>query len=508
MVMKWRMWPERGLLTDVTEVATVLRRTVVAMSIMTMLAWAVPAVVVGAAPAAADSGTSTKDLTKKKASVDAQVADANSTYEAASATVQKAAADYTSATAALPGAQSDLAKANGSVVAASVAVDQANAALTAARAAVAAANATLASADQKVIEIRSSIADVVNAVYQGSPFLGLNALLTQGTPSEVLNGFAYADQIGLSQRITLNGYLGARMAAKDSSNTAGAAERHAQDAQVDATGALARSQDAKAAATQASDNLAALVAQRQEALAVAQKYKATTLAQYKALQAESDQVAVELRAAAARDKAAQEKAARDKAARDKAARDKAARDKATKDKATKDKAKGKVTKKSGKSGKSSGSSGSSGSSSGSSGSNSGTHGYFIMPIHGWKSSNFGMRYDPVYKVYQLHAGVDIAAPGGTPIKAAKAGRVIRAGWAGGYGNYTCIDNGLYGGKGIATCYAHQSRILVRVGQHVSLGQVIGRVGETGAATGYHLHFEVRINGKPVQPLNWLPQCFC
>ena len=69
----------------------------------------------------------------------------------------------------------------------------------------------------------------------------------------------------------------------------------------------------------------------------------------------------------------------------------------------------------------------------------GTFGYFIMPVHGWKSSNFGMRYDPFYHRWQLHAGVDIAAAGGTPIRAAAAGRVVRAGWAGGYGNYTCID---------------------------------------------------------------------
>jgi murein DD-endopeptidase MepM/ murein hydrolase activator NlpD len=141
-------------------------------------------------------------------------------------------------------------------------------------------------------------------------------------------------------------------------------------------------------------------------------------------------------------------------------------------------------------------------------------GYFLMPVHGRESSPFGMRFDPFYKRWQLHAGVDIAAGGGTPIRAAASGRVIRAGWAGGYGNYTCISHGLYTGpgqyhdRGIATCYGHQSRIGVRVGQRVSRGQVIGRVGETGAATGYHLHFEVRINGRPIQPVPWLPHCWC
>ena len=85
--------------------------------------------------------------------------------------------------------------------------------------------------------------------------------------------------------------------------------------------------------------------------------------------------------------------------------------------------------------------------------------------------------------------------------------MIRAGWDGGYGNYTCIDNGLYQGQGIATCYAHQSKILVHVGQHVRLGQVIGLVGETGAATGYHLHFEVRINGRRCSPTGCQLLCY-
>jgi murein DD-endopeptidase MepM/ murein hydrolase activator NlpD len=137
-----------------------------------------------------------------------------------------------------------------------------------------------------------------------------------------------------------------------------------------------------------------------------------------------------------------------------------------------------------------------------------TAGRLPMPVNGWKSSDFGMRYDPFYNVWQLHAGVDLAAPGGTPIWAAETGDVFRAGWNGGYGNYTCIYHGLYQGQGFATCYAHQSQILVSVGQHVERGQVIGLVGTTGASTGTHLHFEVRLDGTPVDPLPWLPSCLC
>ncbi|WP_051807572.1 peptidoglycan DD-metalloendopeptidase family protein [Actinoplanes subtropicus] len=135
-------------------------------------------------------------------------------------------------------------------------------------------------------------------------------------------------------------------------------------------------------------------------------------------------------------------------------------------------------------------------------------GQLLMPVHGWKSSDFGERYDPYYRVWQLHAGTDFAAPRGTPIRAAAAGHVIRAGWSDGYGNYTCIDHGRVDGDAFETCYGHQSAILVSVGEYVQRGEVIGRVGTTGASTGNHLHFETRFNGVPRNPLQYLPNCLC
>jgi murein DD-endopeptidase MepM/ murein hydrolase activator NlpD len=137
-----------------------------------------------------------------------------------------------------------------------------------------------------------------------------------------------------------------------------------------------------------------------------------------------------------------------------------------------------------------------------------TGGNLLMPVNGWKSSDFGERYDPYYRVWQLHAGTDLAASGGTPIHAAASGRVIRAGWNGGYGNYTCLGHGKIRGVSFQTCYGHQSVILVHVGQHVRRGEVIGLVGTTGASTGYHLHFETRFDGVPRNPLNYLPSCLC
>jgi murein DD-endopeptidase MepM/ murein hydrolase activator NlpD len=117
----------------------------------------------------------------------------------------------------------------------------------------------------------------------------------------------------------------------------------------------------------------------------------------------------------------------------------------------------------------------------------------IWPVSGPVVSPFGYRWG------RLHAGIDIAVPYGTPIHAAAAGTVVLAGWVSGYGNYTCIDHG----GGMATCYAHQSSYAVSQGAAVSQGQLIGYVGCTGHCFGPHLHFEVRINGTPVDPLGYL-----
>lgn len=120
-------------------------------------------------------------------------------------------------------------------------------------------------------------------------------------------------------------------------------------------------------------------------------------------------------------------------------------------------------------------------------------GAYIWPVNGPVVSPFGMRWG------RLHAGVDIAVPSGTPIRAAASGSVAMAGWMGGYGQYTCIQHG----GGVATCYAHQSSIGVGTGASVKQGQVIGSVGCTGHCFGDHLHFEVRVNGSPVDPMGYL-----
>jgi murein DD-endopeptidase MepM/ murein hydrolase activator NlpD len=120
-------------------------------------------------------------------------------------------------------------------------------------------------------------------------------------------------------------------------------------------------------------------------------------------------------------------------------------------------------------------------------------GQLVWPVNGPVVSPFGMRWG------RLHAGVDIAVPSGTAIRAADSGRVVLMGWVGGYGNYTCVQHT----ASLSTCYAHQSSFATSNGASVSQGQVIGYVGCTGHCFGDHLHFETRVSGSPVDPMGYL-----
>ena len=117
----------------------------------------------------------------------------------------------------------------------------------------------------------------------------------------------------------------------------------------------------------------------------------------------------------------------------------------------------------------------------------------IWPVQGPITSSFGMRWG------RMHEGIDIAVPTGTPVHAAAAGTVIYASWMTGYGNLVVVDHG----NGLATAYAHNSRLLVVVGQQVERGETLSLSGSTGHSTGPHVHFEVRVNGVAVDPLGYL-----
>lgn len=126
-------------------------------------------------------------------------------------------------------------------------------------------------------------------------------------------------------------------------------------------------------------------------------------------------------------------------------------------------------------------------------------GRLAWPLRGRITSRYGYRRHPLWGGRSFHTGLDIANKYGTPIKAADSGEIIFAGWWDGYGKAVVIDHG----KKTTTVYAHMSRIYKQVGATVAKGQVVGLVGSTGYSTGPHLHFEVRKNGKPVNPYTYL-----
>ncbi|GAA2616062.1 hypothetical protein GCM10010399_53770 [Dactylosporangium fulvum] len=407
------------------------------------------------------SGTAAHaDPRDDKARIDRQLQETEATLEAATDRAKQAAAEHQSAVAALPAAEANLADAKGRVIAAEAEARQAQRDREAAEAVVKSADDEYAAAWEQVEQAREDVSVFVAAAYKGSGFAMFNSVLESGSPSDLALRVAYLDRIAGENQRAVDELTVARMAAKQRSAAAELARRRAQQAADETRQRLEDSLAAQAGAAQAAADVRTLLDRSAKAEAVANAERAAVLARYEQLKVDSDRIGAELRAAAAAEAKQQKAPAKAGGAPPNTA----------------------IPPKTGA--------------------------FFLMPVRGWKSSNFGMRFDPVYKVYQLHAGIDVAAGGGQPILAGADGKVVRAGWAGGYGNYTCISHGMYQGKGLATCYAHQSAILVKVGQAVHRGEVIGRVGTTGASTGNHLHFEVRVNGRPVQPLDWLPGCLC
>lgn len=124
----------------------------------------------------------------------------------------------------------------------------------------------------------------------------------------------------------------------------------------------------------------------------------------------------------------------------------------------------------------------------------------IWPVEGRVTSHYGVRRHPISGRTHVHAGIDIGVPTGTPVAATADGVVVAAKMDGGYGLVVTIDHGY----GLTTLYAHNSSLKVKAGDAVTRGQVIALSGNTGVSTGPHVHYEVRVNGEPVDPRAYLP----
>jgi murein DD-endopeptidase MepM/ murein hydrolase activator NlpD len=411
--------------------------------------WRLPAYLAAIAVIAtpvATSGTAQANPRDDAKKAQASVAKAGSLLEDATLRAQIAAKRYANAVAALPVARRRVADAKGRVAAAETAANTARRKSATAQAKYGVAADRFAGAQRRVEGSRKRFDEIVAANYRGSPVAALNVLLGASSPMDAIDRFGYVDRVMGHQQAVIDEHTAARRGARQAQDVAGAAKRRADAARFAAERALATAQGARAAALAAEQEVVALAADRQEALAIARSERAASLRKYAQAKKNEARVQKELRAWEAKNAKTGPKL----------------RPGAT----------------------------------------------LLMPVQGSLSSGFGMRINPIYGDRRMHNGADFAAGGSEPIYAAADGRVIRAGWSNGYGQFTCLSHGLRGKKAVSTCYAHQSRINVKSGQSVRRGQVIGNVGTTGNSTGNHLHFEVRLSGSPTNPVPWLPRCLC
>ena len=379
-----------------------------------------------------------------QARVDRALARTRAALETATDRMAAAATALEEVEARLPAAQRRLAEARGA--ADGVRAHARSAARVADEAAASAqrADAAFAAATTTVEDARERLSAFSADAYRSSGLTDVDAMLAVGTPADLIDGLSYLERLAVRQREALAQVTAARLTAREAQKAQHQAKSVADEARRKADTALREAEAVERQAAAVERELTTLAATRANALKVAAEERAATQARYRELQLDSARIAAEIRALA--------------------------------------NAGGPPVLSGGA--------------------------RLPMPVRGEKTSDFGLRFHPIYHEWLLHTGVDLAAAGGAPIWAVGSGTVFRAGWNGGYGNFTCVYHGLYNGRGFATCYAHQSAILVSAGQQVQRGQLIGRVGTTGTSTGNHLHFEVRLDGEPVDPVPWLPPCLC
>ncbi len=380
------------------------------------------------------------------ANIDDQVQKATDYLAQASHAVNGARATLEQAARLLPAAQQKLTLAQAGVATAAAAAAQAQVAAAAARTAAIAAQLQVDQVQAEIAQLRIRIGALARDAYtSGGQYQELEILLAARSPNDFAIQLHSLKRMSRGNSLTLDNLAAAEKSLADKL----AQLKHLQDlAQQAEKAAGARASDAASAQTVAAaaqQSVLAIVAQRTAALKTAARKRAGVKALYDQLRAEQQRIAREQKRRADLE---------------------------------------------------------SGQGNTDDSSNSGgpiPTGTLAWPMPGYSADGTtGWRVHPVYGYRSCHTGVDVSAGYGIPIRAAAAGRVTMTGSGGPYGNNTLIDHG----GGLSTMYAHQARIVVRVGARVTQGQVIGYIGSTGFSTGPHLHFEVHVNGTPYEPMGW------
>jgi murein DD-endopeptidase MepM/ murein hydrolase activator NlpD len=388
----------------------------------------------------ATANARTEDSTRaQKHVVDKSISSAKSDLDDITAALTKAMAALEATQTKVSAAQVDLNFKTAQLTQAQAREAVVSQQLAVAQASYARASDDLATTQRRAVQTNNIIGAIARQAYQGSDLSTLSVVLQAQSPDDYATGMALADTAARLQTDALRQIAVQR--AEEAAKTAKltAVRNQVAALQAQATAALAEATTLAQQAAAAKATLDSLAAQQRSQVASVAAQRAAEKARLDSLQRQSDHLAAILRALARRQH-------------------------------------GGIYRRPG--------------------------GLLSYPAIGPLSSPFGMRFHPILHIWRMHTGQDWAIPCGTPVRAAATGHIISAGWAGGYGNRVIIDHGRINGHDLATTYNHLSRI-VRHGGHVVRGQLIGYSGTTGLSTGCHLHFEVRINGTPVNPKNYL-----
>jgi murein DD-endopeptidase MepM/ murein hydrolase activator NlpD len=377
--------------------------------------------------------------------------------EDSTAAVRAAAASLDEVAAKLPSAQRDVATARGELAGAQARLAEATTRVRRAELATAAAQRQVDEATARVESNRQTIGTLARRSYQQGPLGDLREVFRAGSPQDLVDRAETIKKVFRGQNDVLHDLSVDRLHLAGTTAELAVQQDQLEEARQTALDGEERAKAITAKAEHAAERVAALVAQRESALASAESARAADVAEYHAAQAASDALAERLRELA-RQRAAALAAARARARAAHVAVPHAPQV---------------------------------------------SSGRFRWPAPGGLTSSFGYRMHPIFHYVRFHAGIDIGGGYGAPVWAAEEGTVISAGYASGYGTLVVIDHGERDGRDIATAYGHMSAVFVSAGEHVSRGQNIGQIGNEGNSTGPHLHFEVRRDGDPVQPLDWV-----
>ena len=418
-----------------------LRRTAVCAA---LLAVALPGAV---PPAGADSLGDAKR----------RVATAAGELENSTAAVRAAAASLDLVAAQLPGARRSVATARGELAGARARLAEANTKVRRAELATAAAERRVTEATARVEANRATIGTLARRSYQQGPLGDLREVFSAGSPQDLVDRAETLKKVFRGQNEVLHDLNVDRLHLAGTSADLAAQQEALEGARAEAAEGEQKARDIAVRAEQAAAKVAELVERRRQALAQAERARAADIAEYKAANDASRALAAKLRAIA------KQRAARLAAERARARARGAAQPVGPRV----------------------------------------SNSRFMWPAPGRLTSRYGYRQHPIYGDMRFHAGIDIGGGYGAPVWAAEEGTVVHAGYASGYGTLVVISHGTFGGRDITTSYGHMSSIAVAEGQSVSRGTQIGQIGNEGNSTGPHLHFEVRRDGDPTEPLDWV-----